>query len=174
MMRKTVVVITAALGVACSSSRDREAASEGTDAGTMEEAPTCDGADECVPWRCECADGTVQMSGTVCAAGRCADGAGSCEVLCREAGGLTSYEAWPHVIGSPECDAWCARGDALACPMDVGCNPAFFCLVEEGSCAAAKRAALQCTVDEGEWACGAAGSRSSSSTCPSFDELCDG
>ncbi|RLB47143.1 MAG: hypothetical protein DRJ42_26110 [Deltaproteobacteria bacterium] len=168
---------------ACTNSVERSPAADGgvdgaSDSGSADgSAPgpgRCVGAGDCIPWACHCSDGSALRSATICAAGRCAEGELTCEFLCEEAGGLTSFEPWPNVIGSAECDDYCAEGDGLACPGDIGCDSTFHCLVPEGSCPAAHRATLACNVAEGTWECSPSGGRRVSSIgCSAFEDLCE-
>jgi hypothetical protein len=77
------------------------------------------------------------------------------------------------VEGTPECDAYCAKIASLGC--GASCNTRNICKIDEGSCAAAARAKLDCKVKKGVWAClSTSGGYSVVYSCPDFKELCGG
>ena len=134
----------------------------------------CTSATECNPEQCVCNDGDTTETASICLQGSCVQGndASFCATACQSHGGVKTIEAHPNVATSAECDAWCAKGAALSCGAST-CDRFFFCGVDKGSCEAAKRAALQCAVDKGKWACSMQSSSwSVTSSCPTFKELC--
>jgi hypothetical protein len=134
----------------------------------------CTGAMECNPDQCVCNDGDTAETPTICLEGSCGQGSNDsfCASVCQSHGGVKTIEPHPNVATSAECDAWCAKGASLACGSTT-CDRFFFCGVDKGSCEAAKRAALQCEVDKGTWACSEHGnSWSVGAPCPTFKELC--
>ena len=161
--------------VACGSSSNASAPSG--DGGTSAASPpTCTTAMECNPQQCVCNDGDTTQAGTVCLQGSCVvgDETSFCATACKSHGGVSTIRPSPNVALSAECDAWCGKGSALACGSST-CDRFFFCGVPKGSCEAATRAALQCAVDKGDWACSQHGtSWSVSSSCSTFEELCTG
>lgn len=75
--------------------------------------------------------------------------------------------------GTPECDAFCAKADALGCPGATCAEKEdFWCQVDANSCLAAKRAYLQCVADKGVFSCDANSWTQSASGCSNFKELC--
>ena len=72
---------------------------------------------------------------------------------------------------TPECDAWCAKIEALGCPQG-SCDRDFFCSfdAEDGECAESKRAELQCSAEQGSYMCTENGW--SGSGCPTDNSIC--
>ena len=154
--------------------------SDGTVVAATGASPTspvaCTTAMECNPDQCVCNDGDTTETASVCFQGSCMQGNDDsfCATACQSHGGVKTIEAHPNVATSAECDAWCAKGASLACGSTT-CDRFFFCGVNKGSCEAATRAALQCAVDKGQWACSQhSDSWSVGSSCPTFEELCTG
>ena len=137
-------------------------------AGCSDDAPVarCESASECVQWRCVCGDGSTPAA-QVCLSGRCLDGPAACAGSCRDSGGVMSSGETPNVNDTPECDAVCARATALACGGDTVCNRYHYCGLDDGECAAEKRAYLRCLADQGTFECNDLGGVTSSSIgCP--------
>jgi hypothetical protein len=94
----------------------------------------------------------------------------TCESACASHGGVQGYVPVQNVTGSAECEAFCAKVEALDCGP---CDRDFHCQVEPDSCEAAKRAQLQCEADTGTFVCDPNGSGwSASSSCSQYPELC--
>jgi hypothetical protein len=159
--------------VACGSSTSGSTSSG--DGGASAASPSsCVSAMECNPQQCVCNDGDTTQTATVCLQGSCVmgDDTSFCASACGSHGGVSTIRPSPNVAASAECDAWCGKGAALACGSST-CDRFFFCGVPKGSCEAAARAALQCAVDKGEWACSQhSSSWSVGSSCSTFKELC--
>lgn len=164
----------AALLAACGSSSNGTASEDG---GTSAAASiACTTAMECNSQQCVCTDGETVETASACLQGSClvGDETSFCASSCKSHGGVTTIRPNPNVATSAECDAWCTKGAALSCGSST-CSRFFFCAVPKGSCEAATRAALQCAVDKGEWACSKTSSSwSVGSSCPTFSELCTG
>ena len=93
-----------------------------------------------------------------------------CEEWCEDKGGIDHYEPRESVMGTPACDAFCAKVEALDCGS---CQEDFFCGVGVDSCKEAEIAHLECMVETGTFECNETGSGwHSSSGCATFDELC--
>ena len=77
------------------------------------------------------------------------------------------------LVGTPECDAWCARVDELACPSSDDCGEDFFCRVdvEDGECAESKRAYLACGADTAMFSCTETG-WTAASNCELDNSVC--
>jgi hypothetical protein len=96
------------------------------------------------------------------------------EMICQDHGGTKSVTEKPRVnaVGTPECDAWCARVTALNCGGEaMTCNASFWCEVREGDCLESTRAHLQCEAEQGTFQCQGTG-WSVSSGCSLFRDLC--
>jgi hypothetical protein len=94
----------------------------------------------------------------------------TCEGWCQEHGGLAGYVPKQTAAGTPECDAFCGRVEALGC---ADCDRDFHCMVALDSCVAATQAHLACEAETGTFECSEDGSGwSSSSNCATYDELC--
>jgi hypothetical protein len=159
------------LGACGSSSNGSTSEDGGTSAAA---STTCSTAMECNPQQCVCTDGETVETASACLQGSCVvgDETSFCASSCKSHGGVSAVRPNPNVATSAECDAWCTKGAALSCGSST-CNRFFFCEVPKGSCEAAARAALQCAVDKGEWACSKTSSSwSVGSSCPTFSEEC--
>jgi len=159
---------------ACGSDGGAPASTTGASPTSPPPAAACTTAMECNPDQCVCNDGDTVETATVCLQGSCLQGGNDmfCASSCQAHGGVKAIEPHPNVATSAECDAWCAKGASLSCGSTT-CDRFFFCGVSKGSCEAAQRAALQCAIDKGTWACSEhSDSWSVSSSCPTFKELC--
>lgn len=145
------VAFVTALGAGCS----------GGDGAT---GASCSTSGDCTKWSCACKDGTTS-SVSECVNHACA-GANVCDGMCSSNGGLASATPLPNVSASAECDAFCAKVQALGCAGDNRCERSFWCAVSPGECADQKRAYLQCEVDQGSWSCLPDSGWSVSSSCP--------
>jgi hypothetical protein len=93
-----------------------------------------------------------------------------CESSCAAYGGVKGYVPRVSLAGTPECNAFCARVDALGCGE---CNREFFCEVGPHSCVLAALAQLDCEAETGTFSCDADGSGwQQSSSCGQFEGLC--
>jgi hypothetical protein len=75
------------------------------------------------------------------------------------------------VKGGPECNAFCAKVDALGCPGSSCNDQAFVCAIKTDSCAKAERARLQCYTETATLSCSSDGWQMQAN-CGPFDELC--
>ena len=141
----------------CSSDGENSAGSEGRQ---------CRSGEDCPLWSCVCKDG-ANVSMPSCAGTHCQDGSTACGNACASRGGLESFREKPTVKDSPECKAYCAKGASLGCGAEPRCDRLFYCDVEEDECAEAKRAHLQCVVEQGIWTCSGSGGWEVTSGCPS-------
>jgi hypothetical protein len=97
----------------------------------------------------------------------------ACADACGDAGGTPTVEPKLNVIGTPECDAFCAKADALGCPGDTCAERAdFWCQVSANSCPAAELASLECETQNGTFSCDADSWKMSAQGCGTFSELC--
>lgn len=150
------------------------------DASSANEAPkdrpaTCKSSTDCNAWVCVCQDGETLPSPTACANDVCLQTTAEssfCKNGCRDHGGVREVRPAPHVASSPECEAWCAKGEGLKCGT-LSCERYFFCGISKTECEASKRAALRCQIDEGTWACNGRQGWSVQSSCGTFSDLCD-
>lgn len=158
---------------ACSSSSSGNGASQDGGSSTSSSPTSCTGADECNPDQCTCNDGQAFASATICANHTCSTASDTlCPTLCQGHGGLKSIAPAPNVASSPECDAYCAKGASLQCGGASKCNRFFFCGIGKGDCEASARAALDCAVKQGDWACNSNKGWGVSSSCGTFRNLC--
>lgn len=96
----------------------------------------------------------------------------ACAKACENLGGVKSLEPRISAIGTPECDAFCAKADALGCPGDsCASHEDFWCEGSPSECIEALAAKLACSVEQGDWSCDE-DSWQMTSGCPSFSELC--
>lgn len=134
----------------------------------------CTHSTDCPYVSCVCEDDT-KGGGSICSMYVCTPAQSFCDQMyCSKHGGTKSATETPRqsVVGSAECNAFCARITALQCPSGpVACNQEFWCEVHQGSCPEAARAELQCKADTATFKCEDKG-WSSSSSCSSFQELC--
>ncbi|MEA2750604.1 MAG: hypothetical protein QOI41_4747 [Myxococcales bacterium] len=159
---------------ACSTSNNGTSSGDG--GGAASSPTSCTTAMECNPDECVCSDGETVETGSACFQGSCVagDDTSFCATSCSKHGGVSTVRPHPNVAASTECDAWCTKGASLACGSTT-CDRFFFCGVPKGSCEAAARAQLQCAVEKGDWACSKnSKSWSTSSSCPTFADLCTG
>ena len=115
-------------------------------------------------WWCSCVDGpSVQVD---------SPDEDECAATCDELGGFLSIEPVVSAVGTPECDAFCAKADALACGGN-SCKSQqdFWCTASPGECIEALEAQLQCKTEMGEFTCDG-NSWQMSAPCGTFDELC--
>ncbi|MDB5220285.1 MAG: hypothetical protein JWO86_8212 [Myxococcaceae bacterium] len=158
---------------ACGTSNGSATSSDGGTGGDPAPA-SCTTAIDCNPQECVCSDGDTTEGGTVCVQGSCgvSHDTSFCDSVCAKHGGVSTVRPHRNVATSAECDAWCTKGASLTCGATT-CDRFFFCGVPKTSCEAATRAALQCAVDKGTWACSKQStSWSVSASCPTFAELC--
>jgi len=147
-----------ALSTACS---DDEAGAGGGSVGKP-----CQSNEDCPLYSCTCKDG-VKVSMPSCVLTKCQAGSTACEKACASRGGLQGFREQPTVKDSAECEAFCAKGDSLACGAASTCDRLFYCALDDGECADTKRAHLKCVVEQGQWACSGSGGWTVTSGCPS-------
>jgi hypothetical protein len=122
------------------------------------------GGSQTEKWWCNCVDGPS----IVVDSPDQAECASECETL----GGMLSIEPVVTAVGTPACDAFCAKADALGCPGD-SCKTMqnFWCAASPGGCIEALEAELQCKTESGTFTCDA-DSWQLSAPCGTFAELC--
>ena len=130
------------------------------------EGKACQSQEDCPLFSCTCRDG-VKVSMPSCALTRCEAGSTACDKACSTRGGLESFREQPTVKDSAECEAFCAKGASLACGAASNCDRLFYCALDDGECADAKRAHLKCVAEQGQWACSGSGGWTVTSGCPS-------
>jgi hypothetical protein len=137
-----VLALGAFVAAACADDSDRKTT-----------ATACTDPQDCAPWKCRCSGSTVKMY-PGCANGLCIDPERVCRIICDDVGReFETVVPVPHLMDSPECDAFCAR--ALSEPCHGSCKRGFVCDVDEdeGECTEGKRAFLRCIAEKGDWPC---------------------
>ncbi len=130
------------------------------------QASSCTTSDACDPSDCVCGDGSArQVGGSTCSPGTCLAPAAACAPVCAQNGGVRSSTPAPDVVGTPACNAFCAKALSLACPQGTSCRPYFNCNVPAGECAASVTAELGCQLEAGTWSCDPFGDWVVSSHC---------
>jgi hypothetical protein len=155
-----------------------DAQAQQTDAGPeqVDAGASCMASDQCDPSDCVCGDGTArQVTGSMCNGGACVAPATACAPICAQNGGVQSSVAAPNVVGSSECNAFCAKALSLKCPEGTSCRPYFNCTIPPGECPASVSAELNCQLEAGTWGCDTFGDWIVGSTCMGmFNGMCAG
>ena len=182
-MTRTLAALALLLaGCASKSSSDTPDAGEGgsdaqTDAPALADAGAgCTTTDQCDPSDCVCRDGTSrQIAGSTCPGGGCVAPGVACAPVCAQSGGATSSTPAPNVVGSQQCDAFCAKALSLKCPEGSSCRPYYNCAVPPGECPASVTAELACQLEAGAWSCDTFGDWVVNSKCTGvFTGMCAG
>ena len=98
----------------------------------------------------------------------------ACTDVCEPMGGVESVTPYVTLVGTAECDAFCAKADALGCGgSSCASNADFWCEVGPKDCAEAVKAQLTCSVEQGSWSCDGS-SWTMTSSCGTFPEACGG
>jgi len=133
---------------------------------------------DCPAYSCGCADGSNWLVFAACQDGSCATSTDECERDCVNRGGVEHAADAPNptVVGSPECEDWCARLVAESARLGCGgferCPLYAECAIIEGECSAKARERLACMAESAEFTCTDDGLDVSSDCFPSAS--CDG